>query len=274
MAAFFDRNRLAYKKRLWRLFHNYSPNATTIYILGAQRSGTTLLLDCLERSMDFEVFGETSQAMLNYRIRSDDFIRQTVRDSHHKFVVFKPLTDSHRAGDFLNLLPRSFGIWAFRRVEDRVNSAVAKFGDHNLQVLTQLARGEGIEKWQAQGLTESDFQFIRGFDYSTMSPHGAAALFWYLRNSLFFNCGLQAVENVLPIAYEDLVASPMTMLQNICQFVGAEYRSDMVSRVHAQSVGRAKSNLPSEIVDICQPLYDRLHRIQMERLSRLRSASS
>lgn len=247
------------------MFNDNSPDAKAVYILGAQRSGTTMLIQCLEQSMEFEVYGESSEAMVRYRIRSDDYIRQTVKASHHRFVVFKPLTDSHRAQDFLDLVSGSSVIWAFRRVEDRVNSSVAKFGDHNLQVLRRLAIGEGLDLWQAQGLGADDFEFIRSFDYSTMSPHVASALFWYLRNMLFFRLGLDRRADALPVAYEDLAFEPAEVMQGICTFLGARYTPSMVAGIHAQSIGRAKSSLPKEIMDLCNPLYEALKKVQVER---------
>ena len=273
ITAFIDKNTLAGRRALWRLFHGQSHDSRAIYILGAQRSGTTLLLDCLQRSMEFDVLGESSRAMEKYRIKSDDFIVNSVVSSHHRFVVFKPLTDSHRARAFLGLLPNSKAVWAFRRVEDRVNSSIARFGDINLRILHGLSRGEGLEKWQAQGLSDDDFSFIRGFDYTSMSPHTASALFWYVRNSLFFSQGLQDQESVLPLSYEDFVSSPETMMRKFCEFVGAEFRPEMIGRVHAQSIGRAQSQLSEEIVALCRPMYERLRTIQQKRLGMLAVAT-
>ena len=263
---FVGRTGLAARKAIWRLTHDYSPDAKAVFILGAQRSGTTLLLECFDRSMHFDVLGESSEAMVNFRIKDDEHIRSKVRSSRHEFVVFKPLTDSHRAREFLSLLPGSLAIWAFRRVQDRVNSSVAKFGDHNLQILRGLSRGEGLERWQAQGLTESDLAFIRTFDFSTMSPYTASALFWYLRNSLYFSLGLQDMPNVLPLAYEDLATEPEKTMQGVCRFLGAGYDDEMAGTVHAQSIGREESRLSDEVMALCGPLYDRLYEIQRRRL--------
>ena len=262
---FIGRSSLAARKAMWRLTNDNSPGAKAVFILGAQRSGTTLLLECLDRSMRFEVLGESSEAMGNYRIKDGEYIRNKVRSSRHEFVVFKPLTDSHRALEFLSLLPGTRAIWAFRSVEDRVNSSVAKFGDHNLQVLRGLSRGEGLERWQAQGLAEADLAFIKTFDYSTMSPYTASALFWYLRNSMYFSLGLQDMPSVLPLAYEDLAKEPKATMQRVCGFLGARFDDDMIGTVHAQSIGRDEPRLSHEMLALCQPLYDRLYAIQRDR---------
>jgi LPS sulfotransferase NodH len=269
VANFIARNALATRKAIWRAFHSCAPNARAVFVLGAQRSGTTLLLECMERSNSFEVLGETSRAMDNYRIRSADYIRNAVRQSHNPIVVFKPLTDSHRARDLLGQAPNSKAIWAFRRVEDRVNSAIAKFGDHNLQVLRAFSKGEGLDRWQAQGLTSSDFSFIRKFDYTSMSPHDAAALFWYLRNSLYFKQNLERAQDVLPLAYEDLVSDPQATMVRVCGFLGAKFDERMIKTVHAESVGRSEARVSSEILALCQPLYEQLRAIQNARFVRI-----
>jgi hypothetical protein len=270
ISRFIKRQKLAGRKALWGAFRSHVPDSSVVYILGAQRSGTTLLLFCLEKSMEFDVLGESSKAMVNYRIRSDEEIRQIVRSSHHKIVVFKPLTDSHRSREFLELMPNSKAIWAFRRVEDRANSAVAKFGDHNLQILSELSKGAGKERWQAQGLTDELYDFIRSFDYSNMLPETASALFWYVRNSLFFSSGLEDSDEVLPLAYEDLVSDPGRVMQGVCRFVGGEFKDSMVRDVHAKSIGRSASKVPQHIQDICTPLYERLHKVQARRWNELK----
>lgn len=267
---FVKRQDLAARKFLWSVFRSPAPNARAVYILGAQRSGTTLLLECFEKSMEFDVLGESSRAMVNFRIRSDEDIRELVRTSHHRIVVFKPLTDSHRAKEFLALTPGAKAIWAFRRVEDRANSAVAKFGDHNLRILGDFAQGKGFERWQAQGLSEDSLQLIRSFDYSEMTPEVAAAIFWYIRNSLYFELGLDQLDSVLPLAYEDLVSAPKQVMQGVCRFVDGEFRERMVRNVHAKSVGRRESQLPEQIQELCNPLYERLHEEQKRRWDRLR----
>lgn len=269
ISRFVKRQKLAGKKALWAMFRSHGTDSSVVYILGAQRSGTTLLLFCLEKSMEFDVLGESSRAMVNYRIQSDDELKDIVSSSHHKIVVFKPLTDSHRSLEFLELMPDSRAIWAFRRVEDRANSSVVKFGDHNLQILRDLSKGVGLERWQAQGITEELFEFIRSFDYSDMLPETASALFWYVRNSLFFASGLENSNKVLPLAYEDLVSDPRNVMQGVCRFIGGDFKDAMVRDVHAKSIGLSKSRIPPHVQEICTPLYDRLHEIQVKRWKEL-----
>ena len=111
---------------------------------------------------------------------------------------------------------------------------------------------------------------IRSFDMADMSPHDAAALFWYIRNSLYFDCRLDELNNVLPLAYEDLVDEPRITMQGICRFVDCRFSERMIRNIHAKSVGRERSNLREDIQSLCFPLYDKLHEIQVQRLRALK----
>ena len=44
--------------------------------------------------------------------------------------------------------------------------------------------------WQAGGLGPERLELIRGFDHGAMTRESAAALFWFLRSSLYFDMGL------------------------------------------------------------------------------------
>jgi hypothetical protein len=265
LTRFLKRKQLAFRKFLWRLSNNHSPNAKALYILGVQRSGTTMLTNCLEQSMEIEVYGENSAAMKDWRIRDDETIRGIITSSPCKIVAFKPLTDSHRAIELLKLTPDAAAIWMYRRFEDRANSAVARFGKHNQELLTAFSKGERLDSWQAMGMTPENLALLRTFDYEAMSPQSAAVVFWYLRNSLFFDQQLDQRDDVLPLAYEDLVTNPEPIMRMLCQFLSCQFQEAMVRDVHAKSLGRRPIELDSRVRDLCEPMYQRLHDAQQQR---------
>ncbi len=263
LTRFIDRTLLRSKKAAWRLFNDYSPNARPIFILGAQRSGTTILIKSLNRSAELEVHGEGSpSAMHDWRIRDLDTIRGLVKKSKHRGIVFKPLTDSHRARDFLSLEPGAVAIWMFRLAADRANSSVARFGSTNLEHLSAFVRGDKLDTWQAQGLSDKSMTMLRRFDFSTMSPHSASALFWYIRNALFFEQGLDDESRVMPLAYEDLVTRPPDVMRGVADFVGCTFGSELHDAIHSRSLGRAESHLAPDVAALCDDMYERLRAAQ------------
>ena len=84
-------------------------------------------------------------------------IRALVEGSGQRYVLLKPLCDSHRVPEFLDGLGTPSpgrAIWAFRDVDGRVRSAVEKFGDANRKALRDIASGETLDSWQAGGLSQ------------------------------------------------------------------------------------------------------------------------
>ncbi len=269
LRRFIDRNQLALRKALWRLRHDYSPNARPVFILGAQRSGTTMLIKCLNQSLELEVFGEASIAMEDWRIRDLPAIEALIRKSRHRAVVFKPLTDSHRAQELMSTSESARAIWMYRRAADRANSAVARFGNNNLEHLSAFARGERMDTWQAQGMSAESVALISRFNYENMSPHAAAGLFWYIRNMLYFEQALEADDRVLPLAYEDLVERPQDVMRAVADFVGCRFEPALYDSIHSRSVSRAESRLTPEIESLCESLYARLRDAQRSTLARI-----
>lgn len=270
LSRFIDRNALRARKSLWAARKGRRGGARPVFILGAQRSGTTILIRSLNRSLEIEVHGEASpRAMLDWRIREAPVIEKLIRRSAHRVIVFKPLTDSHRARDFLSLAESARAIWMYRNAADRANSAVARFGSTNLEHLSGFVRGDLLETWQAQGLSSESMALLKRFNYDDMSPHSAAGLFWYIRNALYFEQRLDTDARVLPLAYEDLVTNPAGTMRGVSHFIGCSFEPALYDNVHGKSLGRARSNLAPEVEALCATMYDRLRRAQAQRLGEL-----
>lgn len=253
------------RKRMWRLSHNYTGRAKPAFIFGVQRSGTTMLGECLGRSPEVWHYPEHDDfAFKDYIIRDNNTIITLVNNNPFKTLVFKPLTDSHRAKDLLDCFCEGVGIWMYRRYEDRANSAVARFGANNLDVLSNIANHKNLDMWQAQGLLDEDITLIKSYDYSEMKPGEAATLFWYFRNKLYFNQELDKDSRVLPVCYEDLIRDSESTMRKVCEHLEISYKRYLVKGIHARSFGKQKApDIRDEIKARCDVLYDRLHRVRL-----------
>jgi hypothetical protein len=265
-----DRIAKAAAKWRWRLAHRTRPlGGKAVFLVGVQRSGTNMLVRGLERSPEFAVYNENHQAAFSrFRLRPDPVIRRLVEESRHPYVLFKPLCDSHRTAELLDGLglrrsPRA--LWAYRSVDGRARSAVAKFGDVNLRVLHELANGGGRSRWEAQRLSPESLQLIAGFDWDRMGPFDAAALFWYVRNQLFFELGLARRPDVLVVSYDAMVAQPDAEMARICAFLGVAYDGRLISHVKPQPPRRGEPlQLDPRIRDRCDELATRLEAARRE----------
>lgn len=223
----FTRLKLGVERAKWRRANPVPPGAAVpLLIFGVQRSGTNMVARGFRSSPEFEVFNENDKrAFSDFRLRPMDEVAGLVRISRHRWVVFKPLCDSHRAPELLEALagpPSARALWVTRGVDARARSALAKFGDSNLKALAAIAAGEeGL--WQAGGLSEQNRLLIRSFEYGAMSPASGSALFWYIRNTLFFEMGLDSRDDVLPVSYERLIESPAVVTAEICEFLGCRW---------------------------------------------------
>jgi hypothetical protein len=258
-----ERGTLALKKWQWRRAHDVAPNAMPVFLAGVQRSGTNMLVRGLEQSPEFEVRNENdSAAFQRFQLRPDPVIRDLVTSSGQRYVLFKPLTDSHRVGEILDGLgtpTAGRAVWAYRSVDGRVRSALAKFGSNNLDVLREIAAGQGDHRWQAQGLSAENRVLVESFDYSRMTPETAAALFWYIRNSLYFERGLDQRDDVTLASYDRFLSNPEGSMQALCRFLDFPYRPELSAHIESRPPARREPlDIDPEVRRLCDELGGRL----------------
>lgn len=258
------RARVAAAKWRWRRSNRRAAGlATPVYLVGLQRSGTNMLARGLDIAPEFEVHNENDRAVFDhFKLREDDVVRRVVLASTHQYVLFKPLCDSHRVDHLLDSLGTASpgrAIWAYRNVDGRVRSAVSKFGRNNLLFLRDIAAGKGAGMWQAQRLSEATLDQVSSFDYSTMTPETAAALFWWMRNGLYFEIGLDRRDDVLLASYEDMLTDPVAAMLAVCRFLGLRYRRQLIEHVSPRSPGGVRTlDIDPRVRSLCADLEGRL----------------
>jgi hypothetical protein len=104
---------------------------------------------------------------------------------------------------------------------------------------------------------------IESFDYSAMSPETAAALFWYVRNSLFFELGLDRRDDVLLVSYGAMVVDSRSEMKRICAFLDLPYRPELDAHVDARAASsRPALQIDPEVRRRCDELTDRLEQVR------------
>jgi hypothetical protein len=247
-------------RRRWRATHGVAPGeATPLMLVGVQRSGTNMLTRALGAAPEIEVHGENDRrAFVRFQLRPLGEVAGVVARSRHQYVLLKPLCDSHRVPELLQLpgVPAGKALWMYRDANSRVASAVAKFGDVNRRALADIASGEGLDRWQAGGMSPATLELVRSFDYDTMTPESGAALFWYLRNVLYFEHGLDEREDVRLVSYRALVDEPADAMRDVCDFLGLEFRPALVAGIGGPR--RAVAPRPLEIDPVVRQVCDDL----------------
>jgi hypothetical protein len=257
-----ERAGTAWTKLRWRARHGVPRGAATpVYLVGLQRSGTNMLVRGLENAGEFEVRNENDRRVFHrFQLRDDAVLAAAIRRSRHAYVLVKPLCQSHRVDELLDLTGVAPGraIWAWRDVDDRARSEVAKFGDANLRALAAIADGSIGRRWQGQRLDADTYELIHGFDYRRMDPHTAAALFWYVRNTLYFRLGLDRRGDVLLSSYDGLIADPTGQIRRLCDFLGVAYRPAMSAHIAPRAPQRRPLPIDPAVRTLCDDLTARL----------------
>ncbi|MCA1682459.1 MAG: sulfotransferase [Actinobacteria bacterium] len=255
------RGRALLRRTAWGATHNCSPNATPVYIVGLMRSGTNMLLGAFSQASDAEIHNEAmdSRAFTRWALRDDQVVRSLIERSRHRYIVFKPLVDAHRVVHLMEGLgvpSPGRAVWIYRNVADRVRSVYA-WSEDTGEVGRKIARG--YRGWETGGLSEEQLAVARRFDPETMTPASGAALFWYLRNSLFFDLELDRRPDVALMSYDRFVTEPERFMAGLCDFTGIRYRHDMVSGIARQPPPTPKQlEIDPEIATLCGDLQRRL----------------
>jgi lipopolysaccharide/colanic/teichoic acid biosynthesis glycosyltransferase len=247
----------------WRSSHGVPPGeAVAVFMAGVPRSGTNMIVRGLAALPEFEIHNEGDRsAFRRYRLRPDPVVRDLVMHSRHAFVLFKPLLDSHRVPallDELDVPAQPKALWAYRDVDGRVRSTLAKFGPAAGTALAAIAAGRSQGWWQAEGLSEESMELIRSIDWERARPADGAALLWYVKNRMFFEMGLDRHADVLPISYHDLIGDPTATMRRLCDFLGTGWDARASSHIDHRAAGRrAPVLLDPRIRAWCDDLTDR-----------------
>jgi hypothetical protein len=258
-----DRLRLVTRKARWRHLHGLQAGVgVPLLVVGLQRSGTNMLVRGLERAPEVEVHNENDRRVFTRFRVQDEALASVTAASRHAVVLFKPLCDSHRTVELLGATgsPSARAVWIYRSVDGRVRPSVAKFGGHNLEVLGALADGSAHGTWQAGGLDEEAVDLVRRLDPARLDAAGASAVFWYLRNSLYFRQGLHRRPDVHLSSYDAFVAEPALTMEPLCELVGLPFRPEFVAHVDGRATGVRPLRLPTRVRELCDELTERLDR--------------
>jgi hypothetical protein len=267
------RARRALRNLRWRLTPGHADGApTAVFLFGAQRSGTNMIVHGLDEAPEFRVYNEGHrQAFDNFRLRPLPTIEALIDRSRAEYVLFKPLCDSHRAAEILDRFgPRARAIWTYRQVDGRVRSALAKFGDSNLRIIRAYAAGEATDAWQVQAMSPENADFVRSLDPDRLSAESGAALFWYVRNSLYFEMSLDERRDAMLVSYDEFIAHPDQTARALCSFLDIEFRRRFISHVKPSAPGwKQPLAIDTRIRERCTELQELLDRASARDVSTL-----
>jgi hypothetical protein len=228
-----------------------------LFVAGVQRSGTNLLMEVLERSVETDVYHETDpRAFRNYQLRDEATLRRLVARSPAPLVVIKCLMESQRLRQLLDDFKPAQGIWMFRHYHDVVNSMTKSFGNQARQV-ARVARGE--QDWWSENIAPDTLSIVSEAAATPLDDMSAAALQWFFRNRIYFDQALEDDPRIMLLPYEQLVTEPLATLPRVAEFSNVELGERAARIITPTSVGKRKPPAIRPDVDaLCAALHQQL----------------
>lgn len=242
-------------KRLRQRFIQPPGMRQLLFIVGCQRSGTTLLSRIFERDMNCASYGETSifshtAEPSRLRLRSMDEIATQIANTPARLVVLKPLVESQNILQLLDHFTESRAIWLFRDFRDVAASNLKKFGNKNsIKDLRIISEGP-TEDWRNEGLSNEMRNYVRSLYTENMNPVDAAVIFWIVRNQIFFDLALDQNSRIHLCKYESLTTDPIVVMKQIYDFIAQPYPADNITTgTHSDSIRKGKALIISPSID-------------------------
>lgn len=242
---------------------------------GVGRSGTNMVIGCFHNSPDTTTFFENDTRLYdNYHMRGDERLTELYRESRAPYFVFKALLESHRITDFLELFPGSKSIWIYRNVEDMVNSHMRNWPGHR-ESIDEIVKDASAGGYRAQRMTPETHELIKSLYKPEQSEEDCAALFWILRNRLFFDQSLDTNPDSLLFCYEKFVQNPEHHIRSLCAHTGIPYSPKIHSHIHARSISKNKPPVISApIAAACAELYNKFEAVEQVHAARYQAAQN
>lgn len=261
LSVLFSKQRNAVRlSRLRKFFyyklHPSQSSAIPIFVMGAQRSGTTMLMDVLHLRPDTRGFSESqhSSAFRDFQLRSPTRIAKIIEDSRAPFVCFKPIADSHRILDLRDAFTHAYFVWIYRQYLDVANSRLRKF-DNPTRAIRLVCQGLPGGGWFDTGVPKATRQILRQLPYNDLTDFDFACLAWWTRNRIFEEHKLWTLPNVILLRYENIVSQPERELAILKDRIGLAGHPQSVRFIHDHSVQRDEApSIHGDVRDLCDSL--------------------
>jgi len=260
----------AYKRLRQRFVPRVAwPDKKILMIMGCQRSGTTLLQEIMQRDIGSKVFGEFSKLSdqdgeFGIRLNPLDSVRRTFEAERAGLIALKPIVESQNALKILDAFENAKVLWMHRNFRDAAVSNIKMFGPdaglYDLQCIIDNRPGD----WRAEGLSDKLRTTVADNFSPDMPPHDAAAMFWFVRNSWFFELGLENNDRAMTLSYERLVSEPENCVRSIYEFLGSPFPGRRIlPPIHQDSAGQgAQLEFSENIERLCSNLFFRISTIE------------
>lgn len=278
------KRRITHRKILNRLYREgkaiyhsfgYAGNQpkTILFIVGCQRSGTTLMTQIFDRDLNAKMYPEVSELTSldphrQLRLNPLPTVKVTLDKDKAPLIILKPLVESQNILNLLDYFESSRALWLYRNYKDVAASHIKKWGNYNSINDLSAIIDALPNNWRYENVTDKIRDIVLHYYSEDMDPYDAAALYWFVRNSLYFELQLDTNLKIMICSYEELVLDPSKVMKSLYEFLGFNYPGiQIVSGVHHESVNKGRSvHLSSEIDLLCANLLEKLDQVTSNKI--------
>lgn len=237
-----------------------------LFIIGVQRSGTSALFANLSKDDRIKAYNEFSELSINgdekLRLHSFPVLKKQINKNIKPIILLKPLVETQNSRQLLDFFGGSKAVWIYRHYKDIANSNLNKFGINNgFNNLKPLLDGD-FNNWRSENVPNDVRNLVLSYMSKDLLPHDAAALFWYLRSTFYFNLNLDQDDRVLLLKYDHFVTDPYYHFKLIYEHLGFSVPKVLADNsINDRSVRKgADIDLSPEIEQLCEEMYQRFEK--------------
>ena len=253
------------KKRFYQSVLSKKDRQSILFIVGCQRSGNSIMQDVFNKDLNTKCYHEFSEISSNdpiggIRLNSFESVKKEFSTLKASLIVLKPLVESQNVPELLSYFENSLALWMFRNYKGVALSNIKKFGLQNgINDLRPIVNNEP-NNWRSEKVSKHIRETVSKYFSEDMNPYDAAVLFWFARNSIFFDLELDKSPRVMMCSYEDFVLEPEKHVRNIYQRLGQPYPEiNLTAEVHSNSRKKGKEiELSPEIEQLAIEMQNKL----------------
>lgn len=231
----------------------------SIVVVGVQRSGTNMIMQALDHRWDTDVYHESDpRAFDEFQMKSSAVMAELRLHSPAKIFITKALLDLHRVEELRETLKPARFIWIYRHFDPMVASHRIKW-DHG-EYIDQIVEDPASAGFRGLGMSDDTLRTLREIFRPEMSREGRTALFWWFRNKLLFEQGLDSAPDSVLVNYEKIVSAPEESWQLIWDRMDLAPDAKSIRFIHANSKTRKPlPEIEDDVRALCDEMWDRLN---------------
>ena len=156
-----------------------SHKKTVLFIVGCQRSGTSLTIQIFDRDLNTKVYEELSKLSSNdlrnkIRLNPLESVKKVVDKNKVPLIVSKPLVETQNSLKLLNYFQGSKALWMYRHYKDVASSNLTLFGIENgINNLRPIVENDS-QNWRSENVPENVRKVVFDHFSEDMNPYDAA----------------------------------------------------------------------------------------------------